>query len=101
MTKYNIIKWDAVLASNGLNPVPVIFIKPDLEFIKLIRNNNYFVNVDISNSRSIYDGKPITGYVSRSSFIDDESRTYLYYITLDSMWYGYPPVFSPGQAEFY
>ena len=99
MTKYNIIKWDAVLASNGLNPVPVIFIKPDLDFIKLIRNTNYTVNVDISNSNSVYDDKPITGYVNKSSFVDN-SNTNLYVITLDSMWYGYPPAFYPGQVEF-
>lgn len=95
MTKYNIIKWDVIITSNVINPVPVIFIEPDTDFKKLIINNN-FVNVDISNSHSVYDDKPITGVVAAY-----DSSTNLYIITLNCMWYGYPDPLSTGRVEFY
>ena len=101
MNKYKIVKWDVILSSNGLNPVPIIFIKPDLAFIKFIRNDNY-VNVNITGSNSVYDNcRQLGGFANKSSFKSDDLSTNLYVITLDCMWYGYPPITTPGVAEFY
>ena len=41
MSKYNILRWDAVLAKNGINKIPMIYIQPDTSFLQFIKNNNW------------------------------------------------------------
>jgi hypothetical protein len=40
MLKYKIKRWDVILINN--KRFPIIYIKPDIEFIKLMHQNTYF-----------------------------------------------------------
>ena len=106
MSNYRIIRWDPIIAGDNPNIiVPLIYIKPDKNFLELIRDNNSVINCEISGTNMIYDGKKIPGLVSKSSntpnyrpnFFD---ATDLYVITLISNWYGYPDVNLLGSVNF-
>jgi len=100
MSKYNILRWDAILAMNGMNKLPMIYIQPDISFLEFIKNNNYIVQVKIDGTRSIYDGKIISGTVSKGGFIPDfYNYNDLYVIILECEWFGYPDFL--GTAQFY
>ena len=90
--EYEILIWDAVLATNGINKWPVIYMKGDKKFNKYIRNN-YIVNIQIQNTNTIYDDKNIDGLI-------DKHEGDIYSITLKSLWYGYPDSDSLGTVTF-
>ena len=100
MSKYNILRWDAVLAKNGINKIPMIYIQPDTSFLQFIKNNNDMVEVQIEGTTSIYDGKVISGSVSKAGFLPDfYSSNNLYVIILSCDWFGYPNFL--GTSQFY
>lgn len=100
MSKYKIVRWDAILAQNGLNKIPMIYIEPDIDFLEFAKNNDDQVIVKISDTNSIYDGKEILGSINRSSFMPNFfNETKLYVVTLQCIWMGYPE--SLGNASFY
>lgn len=102
MTDYKIYRWDVILAPNGLNKMPIIYVMPDLEFLEFIKNNSYQVMVIINGTNTIYDGKQITGTVNTSSFMPNFSeQTNLYVVMLDCVWYGYPEPQSLGEVKFF
>ena len=41
MSQYNIFRWDGILAKNGLNKQPIIYINPDTAFLEFAKNNDY------------------------------------------------------------
>jgi hypothetical protein len=102
MTDYKIYRWDVILAPNGLNKMPIIYVMPDLEFLEFIKNNSYQVMIEINGSNTIYDGKQIFGTVNTSSFMPNFSeQTNLYVVTMECVWYGYPEPESLGNVKFF
>jgi len=89
---YDILRWDSILAENGINKLPIIYIKTDdKNFIEFIKNNNYVIMVDINNTNTIYDEKQIIGTVRKTQIPN------IYLIKLNCEWFGYPDINSPGQ----
>ena len=102
MSQYNIFRWDGILAKNGLNKQPIIYINPDTSFLEFAKNNDYVLLVEINDTNTIYDGKRIIGYVNKSSFMPNFSeQTNLYVIALESAWYGGPEIGNLGTATFF
>ena len=94
MTTYQIMRWDAVIPGNYTFPFPMIYIKPDANFLKHL-DDNFNLNVTIKNSKSTYDGKKILGVVDTSKNYPNYrptffSQTEYFVITLFSSWDGYP-----------
>jgi hypothetical protein len=103
--KYQIYSWDVILA-NSTNRVPIIYVKPDLDFLNLIQSNNYILKVLITDSNSIYDNKIIIGEVNKSSAVPNcrpnfFNDTGLYVVILYCDWNGYPNTQTLGNASFY
>ena len=98
---FKIVRWDVVLAANGLNKRPVIYILPDNAFLDFVSVNNHTVTVEIYGTNNEYDGMKIKGLVSSSKLMPNfHEKTGLSIVSLDCDWYGYPlPVFS-GNALF-
>jgi hypothetical protein len=95
MPSYNIERWDSVIPPGHTQPLPMIYIKPDEEFIALAKDNNYNVIVTISNTGKLYDTKPIPGVIDSSGYFPDFrpnffNNTKLMVITLLCDWIGYP-----------
>ena len=102
MSKYQIFRWDGILAANGLNKQPMIYIMPDIAFLQFSEANNGKLVVEIEGTNSIYDGKQISGVVNKSSFMPNFSEeTNLYVVVLECDWYGYPDVSSLGTVTFF
>ena len=92
MNTYKIFRWDGILAPNGLNKMPVIYVYPDIQFLENIKEKNV-VLAELNGTDSVYDGKQVLGSVSRSSFsLDDDTNQKLYLIELKCIWFGYPPL---------
>ena len=106
MSNYSIMRWDAVISStNSNNYVPMIYIKPDKDFLQLIKRNKNVIKADISGTNMIYDLKPIAGIVSPSSLTPNCRPNYFdktgyYVVTLVSNWYGYPDPQYLGNVKF-
>jgi|SaaInlV_165m_DNA_1040744.scaffolds.fasta_scaffold02823_5 hypothetical protein len=106
MSNYRIMRWDAVISStNSNNYVPMIYIKPDKDFLQMIKRNKNVVKADISGTNMMYDLKPMGGIVSPSSLTPNCRPNYFdktgyYVITLVSNWYGYPDPQYMGNVQF-
>jgi len=95
MPTYDIQRWDAVIPPGKTEPYPMIYIKPDKDFIEYAKANDYRVAVVTSETGSIYDIEPVMGLVDssalfptiRPNFYDE---TGYYVITLLARWLGYP-----------
>ena len=85
---YNIISCDVVLAVNGINKLPVIYIKPDNKFNQFAKYNTT-VDLVISETNTVYDWQDITGVINPSNAS----------ITLQALWYGYPDASNLGQVD--
>ena len=104
MSEYKIERWDVILVNN--HRLPVIYIKPDLEFVEFIRKNNYSIIAQINHTGMVYDMKKIDATVDQSlynlncrpNFFTD---TGYYIITLNSSWNGYPAPNRLGTVVFY
>lgn len=95
MTQYKIERWDAVMFGNSITKVPMIYVKPDTDFLEFVRENNYNIICEISGTDSPYDGKHIPGIVDKSCNVPNARPNYYektgyYVITLRDEWYGYP-----------
>lgn len=102
MSKYDIYRWDVILASNGINKIPIIYIRPDIAFVEFVRANNYQVQVLIDGTNTPYDGHLISGYVNKSDFMPNFfDQTNLQVIVLNNDWVGYPDISKLGKASFY
>jgi len=102
MPNYEIKRWDVILVND--KRVPIIYIKPDIQFMNLIRKNNYNVICVIHGTRTVYDNNKIYGVVNESMYVPNcrpnfFNETGLYVITLDSSWNGYPSII--GNVDLY
>lgn len=93
MTEYDIQRWDVVLC-NG-HRLPMIYITPDVPFLEYAEDNNYKANLTVKDTKTVYDGKHMTGLINQSTYVPNcrpnfYSKTGYYVITLDSSWNGYP-----------
>ena len=105
MTEYKIERFDVVMFGNSITKVPLIYIKPDLEFLEFAKKNHNVIECEINNTGTIYDGKKIPGMVYKSSNIPSRrdnffNDTGLYVISLWANWYGYPEHSSNGKVKF-
>jgi hypothetical protein len=96
MAKYNIYRWDQIQPQNSENPLPLIYIKPDISLLKFAQNQGYNIAVNIVESDSIYDGKVISGVfdslVLGPNCVLPEFKNKEYHtIALNSYFYAYPP----------
>ena len=94
---YEIKRWDGVLFGNSITKVPMLYIEPDLNFLTYAKDNDYTINISISNTGGVYDLKNVVGTVNKSSDIPNcrpnfFEKTNLYVITLYAEWNGYPPI---------
>jgi hypothetical protein len=102
---YRIFRWDPVInGTNSNNYVPMIYIKPDKQFLELIKNNN-IIEAKISGTQMLYDLHTVSATAAPSSTTPNQRPNFFlkygyYVITLDSNWYGYPTD-SLGHVKFY
>jgi hypothetical protein len=104
MSEYKIERWDVILLDN--HRVPVIYIKPDLEFVEFIRKNDYNIVAEINHTGTVYDMKKINAIVDQSAYNlncrpNFFTDTGYYVITLNSSWNGYPKPDKLGTVVFY
>ena len=95
MPNYSIARWDAVISGDNDYPLPMIYIKPEKSFYEYAKENNYTVTVKIENSDSVYDSRPILGYIKDSATFPNyrpnfHNETQLVIIVLFTNWAGYP-----------
>jgi len=104
MARYEIKRWDAMIFGNNPHPFPVIYIKPDEEFIKFAAENNGSVIAKIDGTDTIYDGKAMVGIVSQSSITPNCRPNYFrdtgyFVIFLYGNWHTYPDINQLGWVE--
>lgn len=104
MSEYKIERWDVILVND--HRIPVIYIKPDLEFVEFIRQNKFSVIAKINHTGMVYDMKMIDATVDQSSYNlncrpNFFTDTGYYVITLNSSWNGYPKPNNLGTVVFY
>ena len=92
---YKIHRWDSVLFNNSVDPVPVIYLKPDNNLLKFASDNKNAILVEINGTNSIYDKKRIAGLWYKTSDIPHYrpnffENTGLYVIVLQAPWHSYP-----------
>ncbi len=105
MSQYKIERWDVVMFGNSSTRVPMIYIKPDLSFLKFVRENHFAVVCEISGTGTVYDGKKIPGIMDKSCYIPNGRPNFFdkngyYVVTLWSNWYGYPVPGKEGLVKF-
>jgi hypothetical protein len=84
---YKIIRWDAVLKMNNINPRPVISIKPDKNFKIFAEANKNTLLIKIHNTNGLYQCQNgIVGIVDTFNSFSPDTVS----ILLISDWYGYP-----------
>ena len=100
MAKYQIHRWDPLIVKNNNMPYPMIYIKPDKEFLDFAKENAYAILVKIEGTDTIYDGKHVIGTVGSLECDRPHmmNKTGLYTITLYAQWNGYPDVGKLGSA---
>jgi len=92
---YNIKRWDSVIINNTTIPYPLIYIKPDKNFLDFALINNNIIQLTIHDTDTIYDNKKITALV-RSSIdtpncrINFYNKTGYYSLILFADWHTYP-----------
>jgi len=100
MSKYQIVRWDAVTDCNGMLR-PMLYFKPDMDMVLFSRENNYKIHIDIKDAQ-YYSGEQIPGTVDiasqqpnfRPNFFE---ACHLYVITLSQThWLGFPDIGTEG-----
>jgi len=102
---YKIERWDVILNSEG-ERIPIIYVKPDLEFIEFIKKNNYKIISEINGTDKKYNGNKMISFVDQSAYIPNcrpnfYDKTDLFVITLGSSWLGYPSHDKLGTVKFF
>ena len=100
MSKYQIVRWDAVTDCNGMLR-PMLYFKPDMDMVLFSRENNYKIHIDIKDAQ-YYSGEQIPGTVDiasqqpnfRPNFFE---ACHLYVVTLSQThWLGFPDIGAEG-----
>ena len=105
MSQYEIKRWDVVMTGNNTFKSPIIYIKPDLDFLEFARSNNFAVMAVVEGTGLQYDGNQIpsvinTGCTTPNCRPNMSDATGYYVISLDSNWYGYPKNGQLGTVSF-
>ena len=105
MSKYEIHRWDLVMTGNSTIKTPIIYIKPDLDFLEFARENNFSVVALIKGTGLQYDGKQIPAIVNKGCSFPNclpnlSDATGYYVINLDTKSYGYPKDGKLGTVSF-
>ena len=95
MVEYEIKRWDSVLIGNNTFPFPMIYIKPDSEFLKKSEKIGNILKIQISDTGLNYDAKETVGVLNNSGYYPNYrpnffNETGFYTITLSTNWIGYP-----------
>lgn len=96
MPEYEIVRWDAVIPPQNTFPYPMVYIKPDENFLQYAKENQYLFSLQVSGTNSNYDARPVVGMVDSSGFYPNYrpnffNETGTYVIVLFTNWIGYPP----------
>jgi hypothetical protein len=94
-TKYNIKRWDSVIINDSTIPYPLIYIKPDKNFLDFLLLKNNIIELSIHDTDSIYDNKKIIGLVRPSintpnCRVNFFNKTGYYCVILFADWHTYP-----------
>ena len=107
---YPIKRWDAVMFGPNLQKIPMIYIEPNEPFLEFIRNNNFSVLCEISETGMNYDttddAKLTKGIVNQSGLTPNcrpnfFAATGLFVVQLLTPWIGYPKETSKGSVKFF
>lgn len=95
MPKYEIKSWNPVLPKGNDHPMPMVYIKPDKDFLKYAKENNYMVVATVEGSGTIYDGKPMGAVIDSTGYFPNfRPNFYNKYgymsLTMFGHWNGYP-----------
>lgn len=97
MSKYQIYRWDVVMSGNSTFKSPILYIKPDLDFLEFARANNFALMAVVEGTGLQYDEKQIPSII-KQSFSFNKSGYYV--VALNSNWYGYPKEGQFGTVSF-
>lgn len=105
MSVFPIERWDVVMNGNSITRVPMIYIKPTMDFLEFARANKFVVSCRINGTGTVYDGKEIPGVVDKSCYVPSCrpnfcEKTGWYVISLWANWYEYPDPKKLGTVEF-
>jgi len=105
MSKYEIKRWDIIMSGNSTFKSPIVYIKPDLDFLEFARANNFALMAVIEGTGLQYDGNQIPAIVNKGCSLPNcrpnlSEATGEYVITLDSNSYGYPKNGQLGTVSF-
>jgi hypothetical protein len=95
MPEYEIMRWDAVIPKNNTFPYPMVYIKPDKNFLSYATENKFMFLLSISDTGMDYDKREVIGMVDSSGYFPDYrpyffNETGYYVIILFTNWIGYP-----------
>jgi hypothetical protein len=104
MIKYPIERWDAIMVGGDVNiRSPMIYIKPDLDFLEFAEANSFEVYVEVTGTGLSIDNITIPATVNKSCNVPNPRPNYFaktgqYVVILHTPWIGYPN--SLGTATF-
>ena len=94
MPTYKIERWDPIIPPGHTQPLPMIYIKIDDTLLKIAKENDYNVIVNITGTGKLYDTKPIPAVIDCSAYYPDFRPNFfnennLAVLTLMCDWLGY------------
>lgn len=107
MPTYNLERWDSVIPIGKNYAYPMVYFKPDDEFLSYAEKNNFLIKCTISGTSSSYDTNSVLGVIDQSGNFPNNRPNFFkdtnyYVITLLTDWVGYPPsngsIFIQGQT---
>lgn len=95
MPEYEIVRWDPVIPKDNTFPYPMVYIKPDKNFVDYAKENKFMFLLNITGTGMDYDKAPIIGMVDSSAFYPNfrpyfYNKTGYFVVTLFTNWIGYP-----------
>lgn len=95
MPEYEITRWDAVIPKDNTLPYPMVYIKPDKNFLDYAKENKYMFLLSITGTNMDYDKMPVVGMVDSSAYFPNyrpnfSNETGYFVIILFTNWIGYP-----------
>jgi len=94
MTTYDIKRWDVIMQGNGIERIPILYIKPDQKLIDTLKHNQAVV-CEITGTKNGYEGRQFPALVSPSLNIPNFRPVFWekygwYVVALAGDWGGYP-----------
>lgn len=95
MPEYEIMRWDAVIPKDNTLPYPMVYIKPDKNFLDYARDNKYLFLLNITGTGMDYDKMPVIGMTDMSGYFPNYrpnffNETGYFVVVLFTNWIGYP-----------